>query len=314
MEIFKVIEPGLLTSVQDLGRNGFMCEGVSEGGAFDKFSLMAVNLCIANEFWLPALEITLTGPILEVLNDTVIAIGGADLEAKVNGKSIEIFTPVQVHQGDIISFGRKKWGCRTYLAVSGGINAEYLFRSYSTDIRIGYGGLRLNKKGIIIKKMDGPNRLKSKIDKDKLLGLLGFANTKIWEIEVIEGPDFDFFDSTSYKSFYENEYEVTAQLDRSGIRLRGQSIIRKQREMLSRPVYCGNIQITTDGQPIILGVESQTIGGYPRIACVISADFSKLAQLFTGDKIRFKKTSIENALTKLHNIYKVLGLSVQHIQ
>lgn len=313
MDIFRVVEPGLLTTLQDLGREGFRDEGISEGGAFDKFSLMAANLSVGNKYFLPALEITLVGPVLEVLNDTIVAVAGADFRAQINNRLVPSLTPIEVRCGDVISFGGRQWGCRTYLAVVGGLSGEKIFESYSTDVRIGYGGLKLIKRGQTIKQLkitEGKMPKRYGFDRNRLFSSVSWLHPNsgnIYEIEVIEGPDFDYFYEESYKSFYQNEYEVTRQLDRSGICLQGYPIPRKRTEMLSRPVCCGNIQVTTDGQPIILGVECQTIGGYPRIASVITADFGKLAQLFTGDKVRFRKTDIEKALNKLRLMLNALA-------
>lgn len=304
MDIFRVIEPGLLTTVQDIGRYGFQLDGISVGGAFDKLSFMTANLCVGNEPYLPAFEITLIGPKLEVLNNTMIAVTGADLQLQINNKLVPSYIPIEVGKGDIISFGRRKSGCRSYLSVQGGISGDRVFQSYSTDTRIGYGGLKLVHNCQVIKQLKDSKIKKLYSYKTRCFNSSAMFDgaVDICEIEVIEGPDFEFFNQESYKSFYEGEYEVTRYLDRGGIRLQGPSIKRKGREMISRPVCCGNIQVTTDGYPIILGVESPTIGGYPRIASVISADLGKVAQLFTGDRIRFKKTTIENALNKLRLI------------
>ncbi len=305
MDVLRVIEPGLFTTVQDMGRYGFRLHGISEGGAFDKLSFIYANLCVGNEPYLPAFEITLQGPRLEVLNDTILSITGANLQARVNNKVIPLYTPIEVRKGDILSFGKRKWGCRAYLAIQGGVSCDRVFESYSTDTRIGYGGLKLVQRGHVIKQLQDSKikRLSERkinyYNKDFLFN----NTTDICEVEVIEGPDFEFFCEENYKSFYTGIYEVTSYLDRVGIRLKGPSIKRSGKEMLSRPVSCGNIQITPDGYPIILGVESQTVGGYPRIACVISADLGKIAQLFTGDKIRFKKTTAQSALNKLKLLY-----------
>ncbi len=302
MEVFRVIEPGFLTTVQDMGRSGFRLDGISEGGAFDKFALWTVNKTLGNKPNTPALEITLLGPKLVTLNNTTIAISVADFGAKVNDKYVKLYTPINIEKGDIISFEGRKWGCRTYLAVKGGIFCDRIFKSFSTDVRIGFGGMKLTS-GQIIKSAN----LKKKKTKLSYLPFINYHEIeKIYnlnEIGVIEGPDFEFFNDESYKIFYNSEYEVTRQLDRSGIRLIGSPIKRKQEEMLSRPTSCGNIQITPDGQPIILGVECQTIGGYPRIASVISADIPKLAQLVPTNKIRFKKTDVYTATAKLKSMF-----------
>ncbi|MFN7181441.1 MAG: biotin-dependent carboxyltransferase family protein [Planctomycetota bacterium] len=305
MEIFKVIESGLLTTVQDEGRARFRLDGISEGGAFDKFALAMANKCVGNEFNTPSLEITLVGPKLVLLNDAVIALTGANLGARVNNKFIGMYKPITVKKGDIISFGRRKWGCRTYLAVTGGILCEKVFGSFSTDSRIGLGGMKLLAGQII----EGGNFISSEtktFEYSKRVVKSIYNNLE--EIEVIEGPDLEFFDEESYRIFYSSIYEVTMYLDRSGIRLIGQPIKRKNEEMLSRPTTIGNIQIMPDGQPIVLGADCQTIGGYPRIATVISADICKLAQLVPGDKIKFKPTNISAAVTKLKTIKNLLSL------
>jgi antagonist of KipI len=248
----------------------------------------------------------LTGPKLEILNDTIIAITGADLSPSLNDVAVPLYEPFKVKKGDILSFGSRKWGCRSYLAIKGGIACEKIMGSYSTDVRIGFGGFKLQKNQLI--KSANFDSLKPKIiDTSFIYNDFIFSTTatvpnRLIEIEVIEGPDFEFFYPESFDILYKNEYTVTSHLDRSGIRLQGAFITKKDEEMLSRPTECGNIQITSDGQPIILGVECQTIGGYPRIACVPSSQLSKLAQLFTDDKIKFKKINIDEAIEKFRSL------------
>ncbi|MFC0273300.1 biotin-dependent carboxyltransferase family protein [Metabacillus herbersteinensis] len=308
----KVIRPGLLTSMQDLGRYGFQKYGVIVSGAMDTMSLRIANLLVGNEEGEAALEITLMGPSLEIEEDSLIAITGGDLSPTIAGEEVPLWRPVYVKKGSVLQFGRCGTGFRSYLAIAGGFVVKEVMGSKSTYLRGGIGGYdgRALKAGDVLpynKVSQDTSHFYSHFGKevdDRLLDIAPWGvnldhflplKAKSF-IRVIHGGEFDRFTSSSQRQFFEQEFEITPKSDRMGYRLSGKNLQLEQSfELISESVSHGTIQVPQDGNPIILLADRQTAGGYPKIAQIITVDLPRVAQLKPGEKIRFEEVTLEEA-------------------
>ncbi|WP_252311152.1 biotin-dependent carboxyltransferase family protein [Sinobaca sp. H24] len=291
----KVEKPGLLTTIQDLGRYGYQDRGVAPAGAMDVYSLMIGNLLVGNEENTPGLEITIMGPKLVFEAEAVIALTGADLHAACNGKPVPQWKSFLVHKGDVLSFKGHKNGSRAYLTVEGGFDGERFLESSSTYLKAKIGGIEgraLFKNDMLYYHADRANGRTGKGISRKRQPV--YLDEQV--LRVIEGPDTEAFTPESVELFYRQGYTVTKDADRMGCRLEGETLSHvDSADILSEASSFGTIQVPAGGQPIILMADRQTTGGYTRIATVISADLPKAAQLYPGQRVRFKKVSLENA-------------------
>ncbi len=297
IEAFEVLEPGMLTTIQDLGRYGFSQFGVPPSGALDTFSFRVANLLVGNPGGEACLETTIMGLKLKALREVVIAMTGGDLSPTLNGESLEMWRTHLLVEGDVIRFRRVRTGCRAYLAVTGGLVVPKVMGSQSTYLSGKFGGLegRALKKGDILYSL----HLQSPLSK---IGLR-FPGEWIPPLEkevllqVIPGPQDHHFTEEGFQTFCSSSYHVTPQCDRMGVRLEGPKIERRsnvEESIISEALLAGAIQVPGDGKPIIILTELVT-GGYTKIAAVISADLTKVAQLKPGDRVRFTPISIEQA-------------------
>jgi biotin-dependent carboxylase-like uncharacterized protein len=298
MNIFRVIEPGLFTTIQDKGRIGFRSIGVPQSGCADHLAFFLANKICGNDSSSAVLEITYIGPKLECLKDTIISITGADLSPQINSCKIPMWESVSIKKGEFLSFRERRWGCRSYLAVAGGFQTDDQFGSKSTDVRSGLFGKFILENDILPCANDRTVKISTPHGFNKS-DILEFYNP-LNQLEVVLGPEKEYFDANGFKILLSKEFIVSSKSDRIGIRLSGAVVEQaKKDDMPSVAVVQGNIQIPPNGNPIILGPDCQTVGGYPRIATVITADFPKLAQLFTNDKVRFIEVTMEKALLRL---------------
>jgi len=292
-----VLEPGILTTIQDRGRYGFSQFGVPPSGALDTFSFRVANLLVGNQEGEVCLETTIMGLKLKALREVVVAITGGDLSPTLNGESLEMWRTHLLIEGDVIKFKKVRAGCRAYLAVSGGFVVPKIMGSGSTYLSGKFGGLegRALKRGDILYTFD----IQSPLSKLSLL----FPSDWIPPLEkevllrVIPGPQNHHFTEKGFQTFCSSSYQVTPRCDRMGIRLEGPKIERRsdvEESIISESLISGAIQVPGDGKPIIILTELVT-GGYTKIATVISTDLSKVAQLKPGDRIRFEPISIERA-------------------
>ncbi len=294
---FEVLEPGILTTVQDGGRFGFSQFGVPPSGALDPFSFRVANLLVFNHRNEACLETTLMGLKLKALHEFPIAIAGGDLGPTLNGEPLEMWRTHLLIEGDIIAFKKVRTGCRAYLAIHGGILVPQVMGSRSTSLSGKFGGLegRPLRKGDVLQRPVLPSPLTH----------LGLRFPKEWVplfekepiLRVIPGPQDDHFTPEGLHTFFSASYEVSFRSDRMGIRLNGPAIERRpdvEESIISEPLLAGAIQVPGDGKPIIILNELVT-GGYTKIAVIISADLTKVAQLKPGDRIRFQPISIEEA-------------------
>jgi len=308
VEIFEVLRPGILTTIQDLGRYGFGQFGVPPSGALDTFSYRIGNLLVGNKQEEGSLEITIGGLKLKVMREVVIAITGGNLLPTLNEEPLDMWRTHLLVEGDVIAFKGVQAGCRAYLAISGGFVVPKIMGSKSTSLSGRFGGLegRGLKQEDILYTSDVPASLNE----------LGLRFPSGWIpslgesilLRVIPGPQDHHFTKNGLETFYSESYQVTPQCDRMGIRLEGSKIERRpdvEDSIISEGLLSGAIQVPGDGKPIIILTELVT-GGYPKIATVISADLPKLAQLKPGDRVQFESISIEKAIDLLREMEEQL--------
>jgi biotin-dependent carboxylase-like uncharacterized protein len=293
MEMFAVIKPGLYTTIQDRGRFGYLQYGIPACGVVDAYAYKLSNLLVGNREDEAVLEVTVFGPTLNILNDGVIAITGADLSAFLNGSPLPLWESMPVKGGDKLSFKGARRGCRAYIAVGGGIEVPLVMGSRSTYVGGKIGGIegRPLVAGDKIPKGDAYGTPGKRVP-EEFLQTYSHRPT----IRVILGPQEDYF-SEGLQVFLNSEFKVSTKADRMGYRLEGPVINFQdgvEKSIISEPSVPGGIQIPPDGQPIVLLVE-QTVGGYAKIATVISTDIGQVGQTKPGDTIRFKEVTLEEA-------------------
>ncbi|MGI4790471.1 MAG: biotin-dependent carboxyltransferase family protein [Janthinobacterium lividum] len=295
MPLLEVETGGLLTTVQDLGRIGQQRSGMTVVGAMDPFAASAANLLVGNERGAAVLEITLLGPTLRFLTQARIALCGADLTARLDGELLPLWKTVTVQTGQQISFGRRRSGARSYLAVAGGFSVPAVGGSRATFLRGKLGGFE----GRALR----PGDILPCFSMSLSSGERGLrpGDTPVYDVPavlcVLLGPQESQFTDEGRSAFLTATYTVSPQSDRQGYRLSGPAVERTSAaDILSEPMPLGGIQIPPDGQPILLMADRQTTGGYPLIGVVISADIPHAAQLAPGDTVRFVLVRLEEAV------------------
>lgn len=313
MEVFEVVQPGLLTTVQDKGRHGYQQYGVPVSGAMDSYALMVANLLVGNGEGDACLEITVLGPRLRILGDTVVSITGADLSPVVNNNPLPMWEAVKVCSGDTISFGHPERGCRSYLAVAGGIDVPEVMGSRSTYVKSRLGGLegRPLRSGDRLRAGETRGEISAKKLPPQYIPEYQAEN----ELRVILGPQDDYFTEKGIQTFLHSEYMISIQADRMGCRLEGPPIEHKAgADIISDGVLPGAVQVPGDGLPIILLADRQTTGGYVKIAIVSTVDLPKLAQAEPGDRVRFLQVTEEEAYQLLREYDRTIDALKQYIQ
>jgi antagonist of KipI len=298
MSAILVHAPGLFTTVQDLGREGFGPMGVSASGAADPISLRIGNRLLGNPDGTAALEMTLGGGTFTFERAAVIAATGADFGPSLDGVALPMWTSIEIREGETVKFGASRSGARAYLCVQGGIAVEPFLGSASTHVLSGLGGFegRALRKGDRVKLGAANSYFRKTALSPKALESL----QPLKVIRVTDGPQSDWFPEPAWKTLCGNTFRISEQSNRMGIRLEGPPIsLDTSREMITEGVSLGAIQVPPSGQPIILFVEQQTTGGYPKIANVISADLHSLGQLRPRDEIRFERIEMSEARSLL---------------
>lgn len=302
---FNVLTPGLYTTVQDNGRYGYQKYGIPVSGVLDSFSARIANALVGNDSNCALLEITVFGPTLRVMNDAYIAVTGADVEVLLNKKKNDTWKAFRVRPGDLVEIGQARSRCRAYLAVTGGIQVAPVMGSMSCCAGGGFGGTdgRPLQEGDKI--MRGSGRFLQRSLQLPVELLPNFGSEIV--LRAIAGPQDDYFDE-GVATFFSAEFVVSQDSNRIGCRLEGPPVRRKEgmpTSIISEPSMAGGIQITPNGQPIIL-LREQTIGGYAKIATVISADLDLIGQASPGTRIRFEKVGLETAYHVLKEKAKVV--------
>ncbi|MFC4776980.1 5-oxoprolinase subunit PxpB [Paenibacillus sp. GCM10023252] len=313
-----VTRPGMLTTVQDRGRNR-RADGVSGGGAMDGWAASVANILVGNSEHMALLEVTLAGPALLAEKDMLIAVSGAYMAPSLNGEELPMWRPVLVKRGDVIDFGRSLSGCRAYLAVAGGIDVPAVLGSRSTDLRAGLGGYE-GRRLLAGDPLPCPGAAPGSWAARWIAALGENAGrrhpaTAAWyapppshiygggseqdgiiSLRVMPGREHGQFSEAARERLCRERYKVAPASDRMGCRLDGPPLARLTRaELLSHGVVPGAVQVPPGGAPIILAADCQTTGGYPIIAHVASVDMPRLAQARPGDTIRFSPVSLGTA-------------------
>jgi len=310
MSEIHVLSPGLLTTVQDSGREGFGPMGVSPSGAADAVALRIGNRLAGNAEGAAGLEMTLLGGAFQFSQDATVALTGSDFGATLDGVPVAEWTSFQAKPGQTLRLGPTRSGARCYLCVQGGIVVKPFLGSASTHLLSGLGGHlgRALRKGDVLKIGAAKGAFRRWTVAEKSLKKL--SPRKV--LRVSPGPQSDWFPSAAQQVFFESTYRVAEESNRMGLRLEGPPILEGVHgdarcealgdsggssvgEMISEGVSLGAVQIASGGLPIILFVEQQTTGGYAKIANVISADLHSVGQLRPRDEVRFELVDFETA-------------------
>ena len=291
----RILKAGMLTTVQDLGRMGYLNQGIGTSGVMDVRSFKIANLLLDNPENEAVLEFTLMGPTLEFTTDTIIAITGGDFTPKINGKPAPMYQAIYASKGDILAFGAAVSGSRGYIAFSSYLNVPVVMGSRATNMKSmigGFEGRKLKNGDLLyfrIKRRYLPYFLSRKLD------IREFTAPSL-EVRVIMGPQEGHFTKEGREVFLSNDYVVTSEFDRMGCRLEGPYIAMKDTsDIISEGVVFGAIQVPSHGKPIVLLADRQTTGGYAKIATVISVDIPKLVQRKVDAKVRFKAITVAEA-------------------
>jgi antagonist of KipI len=306
MSTIQVQTPGLQTTVQDLGRNGFGPIGVSPSGAADPISLRLGNRLVGNDESAAALEMMLLGGTFVFPQGATLALTGADFGATLDDVRLDVGASLQVRAGQTLRLGPTKSGARCYLCVQGGISVQPFLGSASTHILSGLGGFegRALRKGDVLRIGSASQPFRNRT-----------IAPHAWEhlsrrvvLRLTSGPQVDWFSESSLRSFYANTYRVGEQSNRMGLRLEGAAITQRgAAQMVTEGVSLGAVQVPAGGSPIILFVEQQTTGGYPKIANVIAADIHRVGQLRPRDEVRFAEVTFDAARSLLLEQEKLLA-------
>jgi biotin-dependent carboxylase-like uncharacterized protein len=294
-----IVRAGPLMTVQDLGRPNHRREGVSLGGALDRQTARVANLLVGNPETAALLEITLGPAILRFPDRRAIAWGGGDFPLQIEGTEIAAGRAACVHAEEELTVGPARRGARVWLAISGGIDVPPLLGSRSTDLRAGFGGLAGRALGDGDELPLGGTGRPNQTERVATWGAPADwtqTSTRILVLRVVRGAEWPDFKAEARAAFLRESFVVRPQSDRMGARLAGLELRRSAEiERLSEAVVPGTIQVPNDGQPIILLGDCQTIGGYPRIAHVITVDLPLAAQLRPNDAVRFREVTLAEA-------------------
>ena len=281
----RVLSPGLHSLLVDAGRPGSRSLGVPVGGAADRAALAVGNALVGNRPDAPAVEFTLSGPTLAAEHHAAGVVFGAPFTVSVNGRPVPAGTTFTLAPGDTLAVGGTPTGARGYLCVAGGFAGPTVLGSRSGLDPLAAGEVltcppsRCEPRGLGFACLPSPRR--------------GGAGGGVAELFVLDGPQRDWFDD----SFFTRDYAVTPAANRMGVRLAGEPLTRRPGELVSEAVAPGAVQVTNDGLPVVLGVDGQTIGGYPKVAHVIRADLDLVGQLRPGDRVRFVRVTTDEAAT-----------------
>ncbi|MBI2461849.1 MAG: biotin-dependent carboxyltransferase [Candidatus Rokubacteria bacterium] len=291
-----VVEPGPQTTVQDLGRPGYLRYGIPPSGPMDREAFCLANRLVGNPESAAGLECTVQGPRLEIRQESVVAVTGAEMPFRINGQPAPLWQAVLVRPGDLLQLGMVKTGCRAYLAAAGGIDVPPALGSRATYLRGRLGGVegRALQKGDLLPVGVPPERLDA-VEGRRVRPDLVPSYPQEVECRVILGPQDDRFTPEGIEAFLAGPYQVTPQVDRMGYRLKGPGITyRHGHDIVSDGIPLGGVQVP-GGQPIVLLVDRQSTGGYTKIATVITPDIARIGQTKPGHGIRFRRVSLAKA-------------------
>ena len=305
---FEIIRAGINTTFQDKGRNNLYHIGIPFSGAMDNRNYLLANRLVGNKLDLPVIEFAYQGPLLKYSGDNITIAVAGDVIFKIRKKDNEIegncYENYLIENGDeidILSTNKSVYG---YLAVSG----EF-------DLKLQWGSCSINTKANIGsnegKKLENNQKLIiSKISTNQQKNKTNYLNSKVENIRVIKGTNFDYFSEEGKKNFFEKEFTVSKLSDRMGMRLNGPEIENiVNTNIKSEGLLKGVIQVPADGNPIIMLSDHGTIGGYPKIGVVASVDYDRLVQISPGSKIKFKEIELSDAET----LFKLYEMETQNL-
>jgi antagonist of KipI len=296
-----VFRAGFLTSVQDLGRSGYRQFGVSLAGALDVFALRVANLLVGNDESAAGLEITFGGLQLQVADERIVAWCGGDFDVQIESRSLPAGHATRLQACEELKFGRPQIGCRSWLAISGGVDVPSVLGSRSTDLRANFGGFggRVLRDGDVLQLGAQPG---SPIPATERIS--SWSASKPWSqtavstpvLRFVRGAAWDLLNDVTIQRFTGEPFAVSPDSDRMGVRLDGPELRRDNDvDLISEAVAPGTIQVPSSGKPILLLGDCQTMGGYPKIAHVITVDLGIAAQLRAGDQVRFSEVALADA-------------------
>jgi antagonist of KipI len=292
-----VVRAGFFTSVQDLGRSGFREHGISLGGALDPHAMRIANLLVGNDPAAAGIETTLGRVRLRFDDQRLIACCGGAVEVSVGATAVPAGRPAVVAAGDEVFITAPERGARAWLAISGGVDVPLVLGSRSTDLRARFGGWdgRALRDGDVLPLGEPPDALRI----DSTWGarqVWAQTGTRAAILRIVRGAEWERFTRSARAAFLNEQFTVTEEADRMGARLDGPKLGRDtDAELLSEAVAPGTIQVPPNGAPIVLLGDCQTIGGYPKLAHVITVDMPIAAQLRPGDPVRFAAVALGDA-------------------
>ena len=298
MSEIRAIKPGLLTTVQDLGRWGFQARGVSVAGPMDSYSHRLANALVRNPADRATLEVTLSGPDLEFDDERVIAVTGAEFEMTLDGRRVPPNEPLTTRARSRLVFARRLRGARAYIAIGGGVLVSPTLGSRATHVMSGMGGLD----GRALRAGDRLPLGKARfhhLDASRAGTPMTLPDGGAL-VRILPGFQRDDFSDDAFRALQGAPYRISQDSNRTGFRLEGASIpCRRGTEMISDATPIGAVQIPGAGLPILLMADRQTIGGYPQIATVITADLGLAGQLGPGDTLAFVECQLREATSAL---------------
>ena len=297
----EILKAGPLSSIQDIGRRGYLKYGISPSGVMDRKAYFEANELVGNKAGEAVIEATLMGPEIRFNKESIFAITGAEMNAELDGVPIERGRPSKALPGQVLTSGIAIKGVRSYIAFRGGIDLPFVMGSRSTNLKSSIGGYEGRKLENGDSMNLSENIMASKNDEEKILEK--FISQPDYKSEItvraVPGPQYDLFSEEAAKNFFSKAYMVSNDSDRMGIRLEGESLKGiNGTDIISDGTAFGSVQISSSGQPIVLMADRQTTGGYAKIATVITEDLSLLAQARPGDRVYFQKIDISDLQRK----------------
>jgi antagonist of KipI len=297
----RIIKAGVFDTIQDLGRYGFQHLGINPGGAMDRFAAQVVNMLTGNNIDEAVIEMHFPASIFLFECETMVAIGGADFAASINGEDVPLWQPIIVAKNSVLQFQKWKQGTRCYLAAREKFSIKKWLNSYSTNTKAaagGFNGRTLQKDDVIVFKEK--NGYKDFLKEDDFIILhwkadIVWNTTPVDRLSIVGGNEWDWLTEESKNKLLKDPFIIGSLADRMGYRLQGKLKAKEDGELVSSVVSFGTMQLLPNGELIILMADHQTTGGYPRIAHIVSAYLPLLAQKQPGDKIYFRLTDQQNA-------------------
>lgn len=324
--MFEVLDGGPQSTIQDGGRPGYLATGMPPSGAADRYALGIANVLVGNdpgERYLvgrgpgdAGLEVLLLGLSLKALDGTVIAVTGADLRPTLNGEPLPMWQTVTMRAGDLIVFRHSRAGARAYLAVAGGVDVPRFAGSRATNVRAFVGGVegRALRKGDVIRTFP-PGRRLAEFEGRRVRSDLVPVYSRRWNVRVVLGPQDDLFLEQSIQTFLTWDWKLSTTSDRMGCRYVGPKLEFKPRpdylveqagsdpsNIVDDAIPVGGIQVPSGLEPIVLHVDGPSLGGYAKIATVISADLGRVGQMRPGEIANFRAVSTGEAVAALRDL------------